>query len=196
MDKSEDAAITAADMAGLTDLSATGAKIRSLTGLEFGANLTVLILNNNGCSDLSPLSGLTRLEALDIGGNPVTDLSPLAGLTKLEFLEIPDCKIVDLSALKGLNHLTNLNLANNQITDLTPLAGLKRLEWIDLSGNRDFRSGAVGKVEKPENALVGGKQRLRFGAPLEIAQSCSVPAEEQRNLGSGAYGGTHEAAKT
>ena len=89
LDKPEDAAVTVADMAGLTDLSATEAEIRNLTGLEYGVNLTVLILNNNRCSDLSPLKGLTNLEALDLGGNPIVDLSPLAGLTKLEFLEIP-----------------------------------------------------------------------------------------------------------
>ena len=47
LDKPEGATITAADMATLTDLSATGAKIRDLTGLEYATNLTVLLLNNN-----------------------------------------------------------------------------------------------------------------------------------------------------
>ena len=44
LDKPEGATITAADMATLTDLSATGAKIRDLTGLEYATNLTVLLL--------------------------------------------------------------------------------------------------------------------------------------------------------
>ena len=81
--KPDGAAITAADMATLTNLSAKGAKIRDLTGLEFGVNITALRFNNHQFSDLSPLAGLTNLETLDLGGNPLADLSPLAGLTKL-----------------------------------------------------------------------------------------------------------------
>ena len=57
LDKPDAATITAADMATLTDLSATGAKIRDLTGLEFATNLTVLFLNDNQFYDLSPVAG-------------------------------------------------------------------------------------------------------------------------------------------
>ena len=61
LDKPDAATITAADMATLTDLSATEAKIRDLIGLEFAVNLTVLVLNDNQSSDLSPLAEINQL---------------------------------------------------------------------------------------------------------------------------------------
>ena len=61
LDKPDGAAITAADMATLTDFSAARGRIRDLTGLEYATNLTVLVLNNNQFSDLSPVAGLTNL---------------------------------------------------------------------------------------------------------------------------------------
>ena len=105
LDKPDGAAITAADMATLTDFSAPRGRIHDLTGLEFAVNLIDLSLRENQFSDLSPLAGLTNLETLDLGGNPLADLSPLAGLTKLEFLDIPNCGISDLTPLAGLTHL-------------------------------------------------------------------------------------------
>ena len=40
----------------------------------------------NQITDLSPLTGLTKLWPLWLHGNLITDLTPLAGLTKLEDL--------------------------------------------------------------------------------------------------------------
>ena len=114
-------------MATLTDFSATGAKIRDLTGSGVWATnlISPSILTNNQFSDLSPVAGLTNLEALDIGDNPLADLSPLAGLTKLEFLDIRGCGISDLAPLAGLTHLINLTLHNNEIADLSAPRGTK-----------------------------------------------------------------------
>ena len=112
LDKPDAATITAADMATLTDLSATGAKIRDLTGLEFAVNLTVLFLNDNQFSDLSPVAGLTNLEALSLDENRIEDLSPL----------------------KELTNLKQLHLYKNRVTDVSPLAGLTNLETLGLVG--------------------------------------------------------------
>ena len=65
LDKPEGATITNTDMATLTDLGASRADIRDLTGLEFAINLTELHLRNNQLSDLSPLAGLTKLKWLE-----------------------------------------------------------------------------------------------------------------------------------
>ncbi len=135
LDKPDGAAITAADMATLTDFSAARGRIRDLTGLEFAVNLIDLSLRENQISDLLPLAGLTNLKALDLGDNPLVDLSPLAGLTKLEFLDIPRCGISDLSPLGGLMNLERLGLVDNRVSDVSPLVELTGLKELDLRSN-------------------------------------------------------------
>ena len=83
--KASGATITAADMAGLTHLTARGANITNLTGLEFAANLTNLDLSYGGgretshaVKDLSPLADLTQLTQLRLPGNSISDISAVA----------------------------------------------------------------------------------------------------------------------
>ena len=59
--KAPSAIITVADMAWLTGLDATSQNISNITGLETATNLTRLWLRNNSISNISPLSGLTKL---------------------------------------------------------------------------------------------------------------------------------------
>ena len=65
-------AITPAELAGLTELSATMQSITDLSGIEYCANLTNLYLSYNQISDISPLlenSGLGKEDQLDLYGN-------------------------------------------------------------------------------------------------------------------------------
>jgi hypothetical protein len=82
------------------------------------ANLKDLELTNQ--SDISFVSGLTRLTTLALGYN-VQDISPLAGLTRLTSLDLGNNQIQDLSALSNLTVLARLILDGNPITDLSPL---------------------------------------------------------------------------
>ena len=135
LDKPDGAAITAADMATLTDLSATGAKIRDLIGLEFAVNLTVLFLNDNQFSDLSPVAGLTNLEALSLDENRIEDLSPLKELTNLKQLHLYKNRVTDVSPLAGLTKLQTLGLVDNRVSDVSPLVELTGLKELDLRSN-------------------------------------------------------------
>ena len=68
--------ITTADMKRLTDLEAPNANITDLTtGLEHATNLTLLDLDNNSISDISPLTGLTQLTVLFLTGNSIRHLT-------------------------------------------------------------------------------------------------------------------------
>ena len=100
--------ITVADMEGLTVLDASRAvrgqsapMIGSLEGLQTAKNLSSLDLNgaieevdgwygkpNLLTSDLSFLSGLTRLQTLDLEGNQLTNLTLLEGLTGLRAIRL------------------------------------------------------------------------------------------------------------
>ena len=159
--KASGAPISRAEMTSLTRLDARNSNISDLTGLEFATNLTRLDLgpdrtesnrgvsgdkvgvirqrqsfaNSNEFSNLSPLSGLTRLEYLDLGNNVIKDVSVLSGLTRLTYLDLYENIISDVSALSNLTNLTSLDLYNNYISDVSVLSNLTNLETLNLQTN-------------------------------------------------------------
>ncbi len=144
--KASGEAITTAEMATLKRLEAPNSRIRDLTGIEYAIELTVLNLgdvfvngnrlNSNDITDLSPLSGLTRLTELHLHRNMIYDISPLSGLTELTVLDISaNFYISDISPLSDMTRLRTLNLYTNEISDLSPLASLTDLRWLRLSNN-------------------------------------------------------------
>ena len=86
----------------------------------------------NSVSDISALSGLTKLTHLDLADNGVSDISALSGLTKLTHLDLPDNNVSDISALSGLTNLTWLDLQRNNVSDISALSGLTNLTFLDL----------------------------------------------------------------
>ena len=157
--KASGAPISRAELASLTRLEAPNSNISDLTGLEYATNLTRLDLgaewvsrrevrnymanfvqrrngaNSNEISNLSPLSGLTRLEYLNLGSNLISDVSVLSGLTSLIYLDLYDNYISDVSALSNLTNLTSLDLYNNIISDVSALSSITRLEKLFLGIN-------------------------------------------------------------
>lgn len=108
--------------------------------LRYCTDLRCIDLGHSDITDLSFLSGLTKLQAIILTDNPnLSDLSPLAGLTELDFIEIMSANISDLSPLAGLNKLTFINLGNNPISDLSPLYGLEDLKYciVNMCGDLD-----------------------------------------------------------
>lgn len=98
---SEDEPITKEALSTLTSLFALDSQVESLVGLEHAENLTSITLAENHITDISPLSGLKKLEYLDLENN---DLS-------------------SIDALKDLN-LQTLVLSNNPITTIDALSGM------------------------------------------------------------------------
>ena len=133
--KASGAAITGADMATLSSLTAHSAGIADLTGLESAANLTELQLGWNNISDASPLAALANLRALSLRSNNVSDTAFLAGLTNLTELNLEANAVTDVSPLSNLAGLTELYLGWNRISDPSPLANLTALERLDLQSN-------------------------------------------------------------
>ncbi|MDE0554338.1 MAG: leucine-rich repeat domain-containing protein, partial [Candidatus Poribacteria bacterium] len=158
--KASGAPISRAEMATLTVLEAPNSNISDLTGLEYATNLTRLDLgaervyrrevssiqvgfvkrrpnlaNSNEISNLSPLSGMTRLEYLDLGRNLISDVSVLSGMVSLTYLDLYDNYISDVSALSRLTNLTSLDLYNNLISNVSALASMTGLESLFLEQN-------------------------------------------------------------
>ena len=63
--------------------------MESLTGIQTLTRLITLSVGHNGITDLSPLSGLERLNYLQLDGLEVTDFSPLADLPALGYVVVP-----------------------------------------------------------------------------------------------------------
>ena len=69
--------------------------------------------------------------------NYIVDITPLSGLTNLQALYLYDNnKIVDITALSELTNLEDLRLEYNQIVDISPLLGcLYARDFVSLGGN-------------------------------------------------------------
>ncbi len=113
-------------MATLTQLTAAGKSITSLSGLEDAGLLEMLDVGQNAISDLGPLSGLTHLERLDLADNPITNISSLSGLTHLERLDLRNNNVTDTALLSRMTHLRYLYVRGNEnLESLKQLVKLK-----------------------------------------------------------------------
>jgi Leucine-rich repeat (LRR) protein len=132
--------------------------LRELLGRDFFGNVVQVELPRRRVDDLSPLSPLDHLNALDLSETQATELTALAELEGLEYLNVSNTQIRDLSALgtwrklrclwadetqihdltplSGCNVLNALNLRATQVRDLTPLSALTSLKTLDLSETR------------------------------------------------------------
>lgn len=156
------------DMATLTALSARGAGVTDLAGLDAApdlgqldlsgnrlrnlgdlaalTSLTTLQLADNAITDLTPLAALTNLRTLALDGNAVADLSPLAELTALRALTLDGNAVASLWPLTGLSALEELSARGNRIADVDPLAYLRALRTVSLDGNRVAGVGPLGAL--------------------------------------------------
>ena len=128
--------ITQQKMSELAEISAWGAGITDLTGLEYATSLRLASLVGNQVEDLQPLAGLIQLKTLALEGNPVSDISPLANLTNLKQLRLAgNQRISDISLIANFIQLEALTLVNLAISDIMPLANLTNLTYLNLGGN-------------------------------------------------------------
>jgi len=132
-------------LAGLTKLQELSipAEVKSLAplaGLTELQSLNLYTRNGNGSyyplTDISALSGMTKLASLSMGLGDVKDLSPISGLANLTELYLyGNFNCPDLQFLSGLAKLTNLSLELGDVKDLSPVSGLTSLTDLQIYGN-------------------------------------------------------------
>ena len=141
-----DTPITKPDLKNLTELRyellLNGAQLlSSITGLEHAKYLTLLQCQGSlsdgvpGITDITPLTGLVKLEELFLEFNTISNFTPLVGLTNLRTLSLNTNSISDISGLSGLTWLEILSLNVNDISDVSPLENLTNLEQLSLTNN-------------------------------------------------------------
>ena len=132
-------------LAGLTKLQELSipAEVKSLAplaGLTELRSLNLQTRNGNGSyyplTDISALSGMTKLTTLFLALGDVKDLSPVSGLTSLTDLNLyGNFNCPDLQFLSGLAKLTNLSIELGDVKDLSPVSGLTSLTDLQIYGN-------------------------------------------------------------
>ncbi|MEN6635713.1 MAG: leucine-rich repeat domain-containing protein [Clostridiaceae bacterium] len=115
-----------ADLTELESLQMGGVVIDDLSAIaNLKSLISLTVFNGEQALDLTPLSGLTKLQALTLRNNKITDITPLKGLKNLTYLDLEGNQISDVTPLAGLTNMNRLFLSNNPITDFTPLAEIR-----------------------------------------------------------------------
>ena len=105
-------------------LHIAGIHTTNLDWLADTASLKDLFAIHCGIEDISGISRLTNLVALDLAANLIVDIGALSNLVNLERLHIESNRIVDVSPLSGLTELRELHIFRNMIFDFAPISGL------------------------------------------------------------------------
>ena len=109
--------------------------ISGLEALRDMENLQSLTAYGKGIEDLSPLSGLIRMETLYLVQNNIRDISPLEPLTQLRVLRLDGNAVSDISVVLKLPKLEKLGLDDNQIEDFRPILELDRIQALNTNKN-------------------------------------------------------------
>lgn len=127
--------------------------------LDLAHNIEYVIVGDYGfIEDISALSGMSRLSKLDLFGQSITDLSPISSLRELNALELSGSlyNTKDLSPLSALSELTILSLVNNKLDDISALASLSNLCELDLFGNELSNISALSELTNLVRLNLGG----------------------------------------
>ena len=93
--------------------------LKKFVGLDFFHDVVAVEIHNSNkkhVSDVTPLAGLTSLEALHLSSTRVSDVTPLAGLTSLKRLQLYGTQVSDVTPLAGLTSLKRLYLGRTQVS--------------------------------------------------------------------------------
>jgi hypothetical protein len=128
--------ILRSDLMTLSLLDDNGDSVTVLNGVEYCTHLDALFLSMNQISDLTQISGLTRLRSIQFGGNHISDISPISNLVNLIGVVFRQNSISNISALSNLVNLTYLDISQNNFADstggITALSGLLNLHMLYL----------------------------------------------------------------
>ncbi|XZI52952.1 leucine-rich repeat domain-containing protein (plasmid) [Clostridium perfringens] len=122
----DNADITLSQLEGLKSIVRYSvSNIKNIKGVEYCKNLIGFRLQSENISDISLLSGLTKLNTIQLNNNKISNISPLSNLPNLSILYLSDNNISDISPLSGLTNLTTLFINNNKIFYLSSLDNFK-----------------------------------------------------------------------
>lgn len=149
------------ELTQLTVLALNGNQISDITPLKNLVNLNELYLRVNKISDITLLKDLKELVILDISGNQIRDISPLENLLNLRILYSYDNKIKDITPLQNLKALQTISLMGNEVSDLTPLTDLFEYKKNEINFRISLQQNPL-ETPPIEIASQGTKSILRY----------------------------------
>ncbi|MGR8999857.1 MAG: leucine-rich repeat domain-containing protein, partial [Gammaproteobacteria bacterium] len=94
------------------NLSLKESQISDLSPLSFLQRVTALDLSGNRVVDVTTISHMRRLHEIDLSHNPIKTIAPLATLRQLRLLDLSSTpNLHDLSGMEKLTALTKLELS-------------------------------------------------------------------------------------
>ena len=111
------------------------------------------VMNNPRLSDISAISGMTKMKRLEICRTDISDISVVRKMKDLEYLSMDETKVEDISPLAGLNKLNTLHMYGTPVKDISMLAGLPEIKDIDAQKT---------KVEDVSSFVKAGKLKVLF----------------------------------
>lgn len=135
----EEGSITPHDLASLKELDVSHYGISSIAGLEYCVNLEYLDISyHEEKPDLSPISGLIKLQTLKLSISGDTDLTPISNLVNLASLEISTLDPIDISPILTLPNITELDIEWDTSLDIRQLEIFPKLNSLTLHADRDI----------------------------------------------------------
>jgi internalin A len=158
--KKPEGPLTAADLARVTSIriNARPQPLEEVDPCIFPkmVSLRFLYLPKGTYRDLSPISGLTKLEGLFFPDSEVEDLSPLSRLVMLDQLGLAHTPVRDIGPIANLVNLTELTLDDTHVTDLSPLAKCTKLEKLSIKNTPVTDVSPLKDLRKLKSLTVAG----------------------------------------
>ncbi len=138
--------LTIDDVKNISRVEGAKKGIKSLEGLQHCPDVMLIDLPNNEITDLTPLSGLIRLQSINLAKNKIENIQPLETLVKTQLLNLEGNSVSNLDAISKMSNLRSLYVSDNKIQSLEPLAGLSKIWTLDAAGNGLADIGPIGKL--------------------------------------------------
>ena len=131
---------TISKLSGLQHLAIESSQIsdselKSIDFSQFKSLWELTLSNNTALTDISPIQPVSStLSQLKINSCPISDISVLSGFSKLSDINASQCSITDITALSSVP-VQDLNLSDNKVKDITPLSQTSSLYRLNLDNN-------------------------------------------------------------
>ena len=124
-------------------------QLRTLGGLEGLKSLETLSVRSVSLDNIKALSTIPSLKELDFNNNGLTDISPLSNLPNIVIANLDDNPdLSDISALANKSELEVVTIYGTQVSDLTPLYTSPKLWRIHISNKSTIPCEQIKHIEQ------------------------------------------------